>query len=90
MLLLYREVRPNGLPWLNTIERQTHTKRMPFVLTSYEIASLRAQMVGMTALLAKRLVKLLYTTGMRLMAGMRLGIKDVKNNDLDAKSRARS
>ena len=42
-------------------------------------------MVGMTALLAKRLVKLLYTTGMRLMAGMRLGIKDVKNNDLDAK-----
>ena len=38
-------------------------------------------MVGMAALLAK----LRYTTGMRLMECMRLGIKDVKNNDLDAK-----
>ena len=38
----------------------------------------------MTALLAKRLLKRLYTTGMRLMAGMRLGVKDVKNNNLDA------
>ena len=37
-------------------------------------------MVGMTALLAKRLCG----TGMRLMECMRLGIKDVKNNDLDA------
>jgi hypothetical protein len=41
-------------------------------------------MVGMAALLAKRLVKRLYTTGMRLMAGLRLGIKDVENNNLDA------
>ena len=77
MLRLYRELRPIGLPWLNRIGRQTHTKRMPFVLTSYEIAGLRAQMVGMTALLAKRLVKLLCGTGMRLMECMRLGIKDV-------------
>ncbi len=37
-----------------------------------------------------RLVKRLCGTGMRLMAGMRLVIKDMKNNDLDAKSRARS
>jgi hypothetical protein len=37
-------------------------------------------MVGMTA----RLVKRLCGTGMRLMEGMRLGIKDVKNNNLDA------
>ena len=42
-------------------------------------------MDGMTALLAKLLTKRLCGTGMRLMAGMRLGIKDVKNNDLDAK-----
>ena len=37
VLRLYRELRPIGLPWLNRIERQTHTKRMPFVLTSYEM-----------------------------------------------------
>ena len=50
-------------------------------------------MDGMTALLAKLLTKLLTKrltkrlcgTGMRLMAGMRLGIKDVKNINLDAK-----
>ena len=42
-------------------------------------------MVGMTALLAKRLAKRLCGAGMHLMAGMRLGIKAVKNNDLDAK-----
>jgi hypothetical protein len=80
VLRLYREVRHIGLPWLNRIGRQTHTKRMPSVLTKVEIAGLLAQMVGMTALLAKRLCG----TGMHLMAGMRLGIKDVKNNNLDA------
>ncbi|ESS13471.1 hypothetical protein MOLA814_02477 [Betaproteobacteria bacterium MOLA814] len=41
-------------------------------------------MDGMTALLAKLLAKRLCGTGIRLMAGLRLGIKDVKNNDLDA------
>ena len=37
VLRLYRELRPIGLPWLNRIERQTHSKRMPFVLTSYKM-----------------------------------------------------
>ena len=43
------------------------------MLTKDEIAGLLAQMDGITALLAK----LLYGTGMRLMEGIRLRIKDV-------------
>ncbi len=85
VLFLHRELRQINLQWLNSIERPQHSKRMPSVLTSYEIAGLLAQMVGMTALLAKLHAKRLCGTGMRLMEGMRLGIKDVKNNDLDAK-----
>jgi site-specific recombinase XerD len=80
LLHLYREVRHTDLPWLNRIERAKHSKRMPSVLTSYEIAGLLAQMDGITALLAKRLCG----TGMRLIEGMRPVIKDVENNDLDA------
>jgi site-specific recombinase XerD len=85
LLFLYREVRHIGLPWLNSIGRAKHSKRMPSVLTSYELAGLLAQMDGVTALLAKLLTKRLCGTGMRLMEGMRPGIKDVENNDLDAK-----
>ena len=73
LLFLYREVLNIVLPWLNNIGRPQQTKRIPTVLTKDEIAGLLAQMDGITALLAK----LLYGTGMRLMEGMRLRIKDV-------------
>jgi integrase len=43
------------------------------VLTKDEVAGVLANMEGITALLAR----LLYGTGMRLMEGMRLRIKDV-------------
>ena len=43
------------------------------MLTKDEVAGLLANMDGTTALL----VRLLYGTGMRLMEGMRLRIKDV-------------
>lgn len=73
LLFLYREVLGVDLPWLDNIGRPQQTKRIPSVLTEEEVASLLAQMDGITALLAK----LLYGTGMRLMEGMRLRIKDV-------------
>ena len=73
LLFLYREVLGIDLPWLDNIGRPQQTKRIPSVLTEEEVASLLAQMDGITALLAK----LLYGTGMRLMEGMRLRIKDV-------------
>jgi integron integrase len=61
------------LPWLNKIGRPQQTKRIPSVLTKDGVAGLLAQMDGISALLAR----LLYGTGMRLMAGMRLRVKDV-------------
>ena len=70
---LYREVLGIDLPWLNNIGRPQQTKRIPSVLNKDEVAGLLAQMEGVTALLAR----LLYGTGMRLMEGMRLRIKDV-------------
>jgi integron integrase len=73
LLFLYREVLNVDLPWLNNIGRPQQTKRIPSVLTKDEISGLLAQMDDITALLAK----LLYGTGMRLMEGMRLRIKDV-------------
>ena len=73
LLFLYREVLDVDLPWLTNINRPTQTKRIPSVLTKDEVAGVLAAMDGQTALLAR----LLYGTGMRLMEGMRLRIKDV-------------
>ena len=74
ILFLYREVLNIDLPWLNNIGRPQQAKRIPSVLTKDEVAGLLAQMEGITALLAH----LLYGTGMRLMEGMRLRVKDVE------------
>jgi len=73
VLFLYREVLGIALPWLDKINRPTQKRRIPSVLTKDEVAGLLAHMDGQTALLAR----LLYGTGMRLMEGMRLRIKDV-------------
>jgi integrase len=73
LLFLYREVLAIDLPWLNNIGRPQQAKRIPSVLTKDEVAGLLAQLDGVPALLAR----LLYGTGMRLMEGMRLRVKDV-------------
>jgi len=73
LLFLYREVLAIDLPWMDGIKRPAHTKRIPSVLTKEEVAGVLTQMDGVTALLAR----LLYGTGMRLMEGMRLRVKDV-------------
>ena len=73
LLFLYRKVLSINLPWLNDINRPAHKRRIPGVLTKDEVAGVLAHMDGPTALLAR----LLYGTGMRLMEGMRLRIKDV-------------
>ena len=73
VLFLYREVLDIDLPWLNNIGRPQQTKRIPSVLTRDEVAIVLTHMEGTTALLAR----LLYGTGMRLMEGLRLRVKDV-------------
>lgn len=73
LLFLYREVLRMDMPWLNGINRPTQKRRIPSVLTREEVAALFQFLDGELALLAK----LLYGTGMRLMEGLRLRIKDV-------------
>jgi integrase len=67
------EVLGIDLPWLNDVNRPTRKPRIPSALTRDEVAGLLAHMDRVPALIAK----LLYGTGMRLMEGMRLRIKDV-------------
>jgi len=73
LLFLYREVLAIDLPWLTEVQRPTRPRRIPSVLTKAEVAALLGAMDGEMALLAK----LLYGTGMRLMEGLRLRVKDV-------------
>ena len=73
LLFLYREVLGIDLPWMDDINRPANKRRIPGVLTLDEVAGVLAQMEGETALLAR----LLYGTGMRLMEGIRLRVKDV-------------
>ena len=73
LLFMYREVMAVDLPWLNGLNRPVQKRRMPSVLTREDVASLFGFLDGEMALLAQ----LLYGTGMRLMEGLRLRIKDV-------------
>jgi integron integrase len=73
ILFLYREVLTVKLPWLDDIGRPQQKRRIPSVLTQDEVAGLLAQLQGEAALLGR----LLYGTGMRLMEGLRLRVKDV-------------
>ncbi|MES2973237.1 MAG: integron integrase [Pseudomonadota bacterium] len=73
ILFLYREVLGSELPWMEGIKRPSATRRIPSVLTKDEVAGILCHLDGQMALLTR----LLYGTGMRLMEGLRLRIKDV-------------
>ena len=73
LLFLYREVLCITLPWLENVNRPAQKRRIPSVLTKEEVAALLSFVEGPTALLAQ----LLYGTGMRLMEGWRLRVKDI-------------
>lgn len=74
LLFLYREVLGVELPWLKELGSPTAKRRLPVVLTAVEVQALLARMNAPdTGLLAR----LLYGTGMRLLEGLRLRVKDV-------------
>lgn len=73
LLFLYREVLAIDLPWLNGVNRPAQKRRIPSVMTKEEVAALFQFLEPDMRLLAQ----LLYGTGMRLMEGLRLRIKDV-------------
>lgn len=73
LLFLYKEVLGESLPWLDEIGRPTRKPRIPTVLTHVEIERILGFMQGEMGLLAR----LLYGTGMRLLEGLSLRVKDI-------------
>jgi integron integrase len=74
ILFLYRGVLELQLPWLDEVVAAHSRRRLPVVLTSGEARRLLAEMNGTPGLLAA----LLYGTGMRLLEGLRLRVKDLE------------
>jgi integron integrase len=74
LLFLYRHVLGSELPWMAELERPATTRRIPAVLTPPEVVAVLSRLEGEMALLAR----LLYGTGMRLLEGVRLRVKDVE------------
>jgi integron integrase len=73
LLFLYREVLAIELPWLDNVERAKTPARLPVVLTAQEVTEILSRLRGVHALLGR----VLYGTGMRIMEGVRLRVKDV-------------
>lgn len=75
LLFLYKEVLEIELPWLGDVTRAKKPKRLPTVLSEDEA---RRLMQGLPADVSGLVARLLYGTGMRLMEGVRLRVKDVE------------
>ncbi|MGZ5466803.1 MAG: integron integrase [Thermoanaerobaculia bacterium] len=73
ILFLYRDVLGEELPWLTDLIRAPRNEPAPVVLTRQEVRRLLGRMSGTTQLVAR----LLYGTGMRLLEGLRLRVKDI-------------
>ena len=74
LLFLYKEVLGVELPWLDEVISAKKGKRLPVVLTQTEVHRLLGGTSGTTGLV----IALLYGTGMRLLEGLRLRVKDVE------------
>lgn len=74
LLFLYRHLLGVDLPWLAEVVQAKRQPRLPIVLTQGEVRVLFGQLEGGMALVAQ----VLYGTGMRLMEGLRLRVKDVE------------
>ncbi len=74
VLFLYKEVLQIDLPWLSEVTAAQVSKRLPVVLTPREVRALLHELNGVMWLMAS----LLYGTGMRVMEGLRLRVKDIE------------
>ena len=79
LLFLYKHVLAHELPWLDGVVQAKAARRLPLVLTPGEVRALLDQMHGTTGLVAR----LLYGTGMRLLEGLRLRVKDLEFERLE-------
>lgn len=74
LLFLYKQVLGVDLPWLDGITRAKKPARLPVVLSPAEVSAVLGNTKGVTGLI----IRLLYGTGMRLMEGLRLRVKDIE------------
>lgn len=73
ILFLYKHVLEVDLPWVENVVRARRPKRLPVVLTRGEVRQVLRELQGDYWLLAS----LLYGSGLRLMEGLRLRVKDL-------------
>lgn len=73
LLFLYQKVLGQDLPWMTEIGRPKDRVRLPVVLTHDEIVRVLGHLPPAHQLMGR----LLYGTGMRIMEGVRLRVKDV-------------
>ena len=73
ILFLYKDVLKQDIEWITDVVRAKRPKRLPVVLSRDEVMQLLSHIEGTNLLVAQ----LLYGTGMRLMEGIRLRIKDI-------------
>jgi integron integrase len=73
LLFLYKEVLGLELPWLDGVESAKRPARLPVVLTPEEVRAVLARVDGTSGLI----LRLLYGTGLRILEGLRLRVKDV-------------
>ncbi len=72
-MFLYREVIGGELGWLDGFEPAKRGARLPEVLSRAEVQAVLNQLAGTQGLIGR----LLYGTGLRLLEGLRLRVKDV-------------
>jgi integron integrase len=75
LLFLYRAALQIELPWVDDIVRAKQPHRIPVVLTRDEISRLWLQIPQASR--RGLVLRLLYGTGMRLLEGLRLRVKDI-------------
>jgi integron integrase len=73
LLFLYEKVLGMDMPWLTSIGRPKSSPRLPVVLSQAEVAQVLAALDQQHRLVGQ----LLYGTGLRLMEGLRLRVKDI-------------
>ncbi len=80
LLFLYHRVLHQHLPWMGEIGRPRTEKRLPVVLSADEVSAVLAQLDVQQQIQGAPhglVGRLLYGTGMRLLEGLRLRVKDV-------------
>lgn len=81
LLFLYQKVLRQHLPWMGEIGRPRSERRLPVVLSMAEVSAVLDQLdaapMGRQHVPCGLLGRLLYGTGMRLLEGLHLRVKDI-------------